>query len=238
MTNTSPPADDPEPDAPTTGVMGPLLGCVLALAIAVLALRMITSDASTHRERPGTVPASGTALPTATARLTWLAGRPPNLSATPPRVDFADIPEAGQRLGFRVWQPTVLPDEYAPLRVSWQPDSFVTVPEQRPPGVLRTWYWKLEHGAGLLLEQGPGIAVSAEGAPDGEHGVITLPDSRVIIWVRGRLAMPEDPTTNMAAWTGNELRVGLPLNGTRSGWRLVSSVLSLEDLLRVAEGLR
>jgi hypothetical protein len=245
VTNTEPTSNRPpvagqaESEEPAAGVARSLLGCAMALVVAAAVLKVMTTGPSVQRDGPRISAAADTAIAAATStRLLAIAARPPEPTATPGRTHFSGISEAGDLLGFRVWQPTALPEQYGLLRVAWQPDSFVTVPGQRPSGVLRCWYWRWEHGAGLLLEQGPGISVSVEGAPAGEHGVIALSDSQLIIWVRGRSALPVDPHTTTMVWSGNELRVGLPANGARPGWRLISSVLTLEELVRVAEGLR
>jgi hypothetical protein len=224
---------------PPSNVIGPLLGCATALVAALLVLRLIAGRPSVQPAGPTILAAAPNAFVAATRAQPLAAAAPPPIpTATPGRTNFANLDEASERLGFRVWQPTVLPEQYGYLSVAWQPESYVLVPGQRPAGVLRAWYWRLEHGAGLVLEQGPGIAVSAEGAPVGAHGVIALGDSRILIWVRGRSTLPIDPHTSTMVWSGDELRVGLPANGARPGWRLISSVLTLEDLLRVAEGLR
>lgn len=231
---------DEEEAAPHTGFGGSLLGAVLALAVAVLALRLLTQDTSQAPPRAqGTPPplrdlATAPVAPPARAAPVIHPVRP---EATPQRTDFASITDAGERLGMRVWRPTVLPDGFVPLYIAWQPDSFVAVPEQRPPGVLRAWYWHMDHGAGLLIEQGPGVRVVTRGAPPSEHGTVTLPDGREIVWVRGHPAMPDDPANNTVIWTGNEVRVGLVTQGARTSWRLISAVLPLEALLRVAESM-
>lgn len=232
----------PDDGTETPGLAGPLLRLVLAMAVAALALRLLTSggirNAPSARFSPTPPAVVEHPLATASRPVAGAAAPAPAPAPTPPRTDFASIPEAGMRLGFTVWYPTVLPDQYVTLAVAWQPDSFAVAPGQRPRGTLRAWFWSPTDGAGLLLEQGPGIGVTVSGAPPGTHGTVTLPDGRQLVWTRGHPGLPEDPTAHTPVWTGDELRLGIPPASTEPGWRLISGVLPLAELLRVAGGLR
>lgn len=225
---------------------GALLHLALAAGVSIVVLRAITMSAGAAAGRTPAPPAvhdmpSGMTAarplgPGGSARAATPV--PAAQQQLPPRTHFANLVEAGDRLGFRVWQPQVLPPGAGPLAVAWQPDGPVLVPGLPPTGTLLAWYFTWQHGVMLVLGQGPGIGLSDAGAPPGEHGTATLADGRRVVWVRGHQGAPDDPRGPTRRWAGDELRVGVAPTSGQPGWWIESKLLPLEELLRVAEGLR
>ena len=238
----SPQREDTEPPGDRSAVRPPpgtLLHLALAACASVLALRVIAGLGDrpppvTSRDRTPQQAMAATMLPPAT--VTPLAPARPAAAAAPPRTYFASVAVAGQQLGLRVWQPHVLPLNAMPLSVAWQADS--PAPGLPPTGTLFAWYFTWDNGVMLLLAQGPSVGLAAGAAPPGEHGTASLADGRHVVWVRGHVDPPDPSPGAGRRWSGTELRVGVEFVPGEPGWWLESKVLSLDELLAVAEGLR
>jgi hypothetical protein len=187
--------------------------------------------AAGQRAMPANVlPFGGTAPP-----------RPPAAPAQP-RIHFADLRDAGQRMGMSVWQPSALPPGLQETGTAWElaePQAAPT-PGTWPPGVLLTWYDDGTRRRVVTLGQGPGIGLVALGAPPDRRGAATLANGVQVVWVEGHGVFQTEPGGGLRfRWEGGELRVGIgpTPDGSSPGWWLESGVLSLAELLHIAEGL-
>ena len=116
------------------------------------------------------------------------------------------------------------------------------LPGHAAHGTLRAWYSHPVVGVVLLLEQGPGIARPTAGAPNTAPDGLTLANGTVLCRVQDSSNAPVDhcrrseagPWDYSCAWDGIERWADGP---SAFGWRLVSSSLSPEKLLSLAEGI-
>lgn len=140
-------------------------------------------------------------------------------------VQYLNPADAAVRLRFPVREPRALPAGFIFLGISWVPDGPVLIPGQRPVGTLKSWYATDQWGIALVMEQGPGMGVAAPAAPSEQHGAAVLRDGTAVVWSRD------------VAGIAPQLAVGTAARGDMLGWRLSSGVLTLDELLRVAEQL-
>ncbi|MGD9891591.1 MAG: hypothetical protein AB7R89_17505 [Dehalococcoidia bacterium] len=161
----------------------------------------------------------------------------PEDPGVPDREPLAGLPGAVERFGemFMIRHPAYLPADVAPFTVNWQPDH---VPERRAQGFgeLFTWFYSTEHGAVLLLAQGPGAGVWPLTADDDRAGRVRLADGTEAVWVIGHPTSVTGSIAGGPVWEGTEITLGIPAtNG--EGWYLSSPIVGLEELIRVANSL-
>jgi hypothetical protein len=176
-------------------------------------------------------PVAGGARPATTGPL--LAPYDP---AAPSREPLAGLPGALERFGdrFTIRHPAYLPADVAPFTVNWQPDSD---PARRAAGrgELYTWFYSAEHGAVLVLAQGTGVGVWPLTAGHDRAGRVRLADGTEAIWVIGhpvRVTEGSGPE-----WEGTEVTLGVA-PGEGDGWYLRSPIISLAEMIRIAESLQ
>lgn len=236
-------ASEPADDGGTPAPLRLVLQLMLAAGAGIVVLRVIAGlgdaggGAATARSA---IPGAGSADAGGRASATTVGATPVPAAAAPPEpalTYFIDLPTAGERLRIPVLQPSYLPPGAGPLSYAWKPDPTLLQPGDPSTGVLMAWYWTLWDGVMLKLAQGPWTGLLPDGAPAGEHGTVTLADGRRLVWVRGH-SEANAPGGSGRRWTGDELRLGVPPSGAAGGWWLESWLLSLDELVRVAEGLR
>jgi len=156
---------------------------------------------------------------------------------TPYREPLAGVPGAIERFGgrFTIRHPAYLPADVAPFTVNWQPDRD---PARRAQGLgeLYTWFYSAEHGAVMVLAQGPDVGIWPLTARDGRAGRVRLADGTELIWVIGHPVSVAAAVDLEPAWSGTEITLGTPPGG--DGWYLRSPLISLPELVRIAESLR
>jgi hypothetical protein len=149
----------------------------------------------------------------------------------------AGLPGAVERFGaaFTIRHPSYLPADVAPFTVNWQPDP---QPDRRAEGSgeLFTWFYSAEHGAVLLLAQGPGAGVWPLTADDRRAGRVRLADGTVAVWVIGHPTSVTGSVAGRPVWEGTEITIGIP-STEGEGWYLSSPIVSLDELIRVANSL-
>jgi hypothetical protein len=148
------------------------------------------------------------------------------------------LPGALERFGeaFAIRHPAYLPADVAPFTVNWQP---ATDPQRRADGhgELLTWFYSAEHGAVLVLAQGPSAGVWPLTAGDDRAGRLRLADGTEVNWVIGHpVRVTSDPPGELE-WAGTEITLGVP-NVDGEGWYLSSPIISLAEMIRIAESLR
>lgn len=239
------------------GAWGTLLSLTLAALVAAVALTAIVRAGD---ESPGFTPAE---MGTQDGGVAGSYGRQPVPAALPAPASapapapatavpaalsrwFAGAAEAARELDFPVRQATALPVDGELLAAVWRPERTGTAAAGQPPrGLLRMWYSTGTAGVVFLLAQGPGQGVTTAGAPADRTGTATLADGTRVVWVRGHLHRGEpaayesadDPRLCACWWEGDELRVGVPASD-HAGWWLEGRTLALDELVRLAEGVR
>ena len=162
----------------------------------------------------------------------------PDDPAIPDREPLAGLPGAVERFGeaFTIRHPAYLPADVAPFTINWQPDSR---PDRRAEGSgeLFTWFYSAEHGAVLLLAQGPGASVWPLTADDRRAGRVQLADGTEAVWVIGHPASVTGGTAGSPVWEGTEITIGIP-STDGEGWYLSSPIVGLEELIRIANSLK
>jgi hypothetical protein len=158
--------------------------------------------------------------------------------AVPDREPLAGLPGAVERFGgsFTIRHPTYLPADVVPFTVNWQPD---VRPNRRAEGSgeLFTWFYSAEHGAVLLLAQGPGAGVWPLTADDRRAGRVRLVDGTEAVWVIGHPMSVTGSVAGRPMWEGTEITIGVPANDG-GGWYLTSPIVNLEEMIRVANSLQ
>jgi hypothetical protein len=217
-------------------VVGLTIACLLGV---VLWLRSVDLDPGGGG---GPIVAPDQAATSAAPQTAMSAGRTqtPALLApydptAPDREPLAGLPGAFERFGgqFAIRHPAYLPADITPFTVNWQPDSD---PARRAAGLgeLYTWFYSAEHGAVLVLAQGRGVGVWPLTARDNRAGRLYLSDGTEVIWVIGhpvRVSGGAGPE-----WEGTEVTLGVaPVDG--DGWFLRSPIISLPEMIRIAESL-
>jgi hypothetical protein len=202
-------------------------------------------------------PAAATVRASDAAGAIQIAAEPPStprpfrgrLRTSPPTLIFPDVQdgqdresiaglhEARQRFGgaFVVRHPAYLPADVAPFAMTWQPHRD---PDRRArgDGELITWFYSAEHGAVLLLAQGPGVGVLPLTAGPDRAGRLSLADGSEVIWVIGHPVRVAAAPPSELEWSGTEITIGVRAT-SGDGWYLSSPILSLPELMRIADSL-
>ena len=213
----------------------------LALACVVAVLLWLRSDR--QHGRPAHVARTEMHAPERSAGAATPQGAmSPQLLMTPDptipnREPLAGLPGARERFGgtFAIRHPAYLPADIVPFTVNWQPDSDPRL-RDLGRGELLTWFYSAEHGAVLVLAQGTGVGVRPLTGGADRAGRLRLADGTEVIWTVGHPGRQgggaDDP-----AWEGAELTLGVA-RSDGDGWYLRSPIISLAELIRVAESLK
>lgn len=231
-------ADDGAEPA-TAGLPGALIHIGgLALAVALAATLWVRASGG---DAPPNVAVEGAVPPMTPATAPPVIARPllTPFEMTPPREPLAGLVGARERFGeaFLIRHPARLPADVAPFTVNWQPDAD---PARRAQGYgeLLSWFFSEEHGAVLVLAQGRGVGVWPLTATDDRAGRLRLSDGTEVIWVVGHpVRIVGGAPGPEPVWGGTEITLGTaPTAG--DGWYLRSPIISLAELIRIAESLR
>jgi hypothetical protein len=102
---------------------------------------------------------------------------------------------------------------------------------------LLTWFYSAEHGAVMLLAQGPGAGVWPLTADDQRAGRVRLADGTEAVWVIGHPMSVTGSVAGRPVWEGTEVTVGVPATDGE-GWYLSSPIIGLEEMFRIADSLK
>jgi hypothetical protein len=162
----------------------------------------------------------------------------PDGPTIPEREPLAGLPEAVERFGdaFSIRHPSYLPADVAPFTVNWQPDAQPSRGQQGH-GELYTWFYSAEHGAVLVLAQGPATGVWPLTAGDDRAGRVRLANGTEAVWVIGHPTSVTGGVSGGPVWEGTEITLGIPTTDG-GGWYLRSPIVGLEELIRVANSLQ
>lgn len=162
----------------------------------------------------------------------------PDEPAIPEREPLAGLPEAVERFGatFTIRHPGYLPADIAPFAVNWQPDAH-PARGQQGHGELYTWFYSAEHGAVLVLAQGPATGVWPLTAGDDRAGRVRLANGAEAVWVIGHPTSVSGGVSGGPVWEGTEITLGIPTTDG-GGWYLRSPIVALGELIRVANSLQ
>jgi hypothetical protein len=207
------------------------------LTLAGVLLHRIGAAAPTAPARPETAATAMT--PPGTD-----ASQPAPVSPSPPSERLFDsIDEARTWLRAPLWRIGDVPDNLAVQQVLWLGAPLPAGGPSRDVdrrGTVQVRYGTPGGPTVFILEQGPAIAVSTDGAPDGLWGELTGGDGGRLLWVLGNrpdevetcLAVSDRPWACPVLGKGSDVRVGTAPGA--SGWRLTSTMMTLDQMLAIA----
>jgi hypothetical protein len=236
----APGGTDEAPPAESSGLpIVHLLGLLLA-AVVLLTLWLRSSAVEPSRTPPRIADRAASTTMPAAARTT-LSSPPPLMrpfeQTLPDREPLAGLQGALERFGdaFNIRHPGYLPADIMPFTVNWQPDAD-SGRRLAGYGELLSWFYSNEHGAVLVLAQGRGVGVRPLTATADRAGRLRLADGTEVIWVVGH-PIRVTASAGEPSWEGTELTLGVQATDGE-GWYLRSPLVSLPELIRIAESLQ